>query len=203
MIETPELDQQLAQSKADLVSAQSNASLAKVTAERYQGLMKQNAVSQQDTDNAVAQLQAREAAVTSAEANVKRLEQMVSFERVVAPFDGVVTARNLDVGQLVGNSGSTTTAGAGTISGNKPMFEISDLQKSAGVRQCSADQFAGCQDGRIGDADSAAVSRRNIPRENWFGRRTRSIRRRVRCWRRLRWTTAMASCCREVTRRFT
>jgi RND family efflux transporter MFP subunit len=128
VIETPELDQQLAQSKADLVSAQSNASLAKVTAERYQGLMKQNAVSQQDTDNAVAQLQAREAAVTSAEANVKRLEQMVSFERVVAPFDGVVTARNLDVGQLVGTAGSTSTAGAGTITGNKPMFEISDLR---------------------------------------------------------------------------
>jgi RND family efflux transporter MFP subunit len=128
VIETPELDQQLAQSKAELVSAQSNAALAKVTADRYQGLLKQNAVSQQDTDNAVAELRAREAAVTSAEANVKRLEQMVSFERVVAPFDGVVTARNLDVGQLVGTAGSTTTAGAGTITGNKPMFEISDLR---------------------------------------------------------------------------
>ena len=129
LIETPELDQQLAQVKADLASAQSNAALARVTADRYQGLLKQNAVSQQDTDNAIAQLQARNAEVTSAEANVHRLQELVSFERVVAPFDGVVTARNLDVGQLVTSAGSTTTAGAGIVTGSKPMFEISAVQK--------------------------------------------------------------------------
>jgi len=129
LIETPELDQQLAQAKADLASAQSNAELAKVTANRYLGLLKQNAVSEQDTDNAKAQLQARNAEVNSAEANVKRLSELVSFERVVSPFDGVVTARNLDVGQLVSSAGSTSTPGTGTVIGSKPMFEISAVQK--------------------------------------------------------------------------
>jgi RND family efflux transporter MFP subunit len=128
VIETPELDQQLSQSKADLASAESNAALAKVTANRYQGLLQQNAVSQQDTDNALAQLQARNAEVSSAQANVRRLQELVSFERIVAPFDGVVTARNLDVGQLVTTAGSTTTPGAGIVTGNKPMFEVSAIQ---------------------------------------------------------------------------
>ena len=129
VIETPELDQQLAQAKADLATAQSNEALAKVTANRYQGLLQQNAVSQQDTDNAVAQLQARSAEVSSAQANVRRLQEMVSFERVVAPFDGIVTARNLDVGQLVSSAGSTTTPGAGTVTNSKPMFEVSAVDR--------------------------------------------------------------------------
>ena len=129
VIETPELDQQLVQAKADLATAQSNEALAKVTANRYQGLLQQNAVSQQDTDNAIAQLQARSAEVSSAQANVRRLEEMVSFEKVVAPFDGVVTARNLDVGQLVSSAGSTTTPGAGIVTNSKPMFEISAVDK--------------------------------------------------------------------------
>lgn len=128
VIETPELDQQLAQARADLASAQSNAALARVTADRYQGLLKQNAVSQQDTDNALAQLQARNSDVTSSEANVHRLQELVSFERIIAPFDGVVTARNLDVGQLVTSAGSTTTPGPGIVTGSKPMFEVSAVQ---------------------------------------------------------------------------
>ena len=128
VIETPELDQQLAQAKADLATAQSNASLAKVTANRYQGLIGQNAVSQQDTDNAVQQLEARNSQVASAQANVQRLEQLQSFERIVAPFDGVITARNLDIGQLITAAGSTTTPGAGTIAGNKEVFNISAIQ---------------------------------------------------------------------------
>jgi RND family efflux transporter MFP subunit len=128
VIETPELDQQLAQAKADLATAQSNASLAKVTADRYQGLIGQNAVSQQDTDNAVQQLEARNTQVTSAQANMQRLEQLQSFERIVAPFDGVITARNLDIGQLITANGSTTTPGAGIISGNKEVFDISAVQ---------------------------------------------------------------------------
>jgi len=128
VIETPELDQQLAQAKADLATAQSNASLAKLTANRYQGLIGQNAVSQQDTDNAVQQLEARNTQVTSAQANVQRLEQLQSFERIVAPFDGVITARNLDIGQLITANGSTTTPGAGLISGNKEVYDISAVQ---------------------------------------------------------------------------
>jgi len=129
VIETPEVDQQLVQAKADLATAQSNAALAKTTADRYQDLMSKNAVSQQDTDNAVSQLQARLTVVNSATANVHRLEELQSFERILAPFDGVVTARNVEVGQLISAAGSTTTAGAGTVVGNKALFEISALSK--------------------------------------------------------------------------
>jgi RND family efflux transporter MFP subunit len=127
VIETPELDQQLSQAKADLATAVSNASLAKVTADRYRGLIGQNAVSQQDTDNAVAQYEARNTEVASAQANARRLQEMQSFERIVAPFDGVITARNLDIGQLVTTAGSTTTTGAGTISGSKEVFDLSAI----------------------------------------------------------------------------
>ena len=128
VIETPELDQQLAQAKADLATAQSSAALAKVTSDRYQGLIGQNAVSQQDTDNADSQLRTANSQVNSAQANVQRLEQLQSFERIEAPFDGVITARNLDVGQLISSTGSTTTAGAGTVSGSKEVFDISAIQ---------------------------------------------------------------------------
>ena len=128
VIETPELDQQLEQAKADLATAQSNAGLAKTTAGRYQDLIGNNAVSQQDTDNAVTQLQARTTEVNSAQANVRRLEELQSFERIVAPFDGVITARNIDIGQLITATGSTTTAGAGTIVGSKEVFDISAIQ---------------------------------------------------------------------------
>jgi RND family efflux transporter MFP subunit len=127
VIETPELDQQLAQARADLATAQSNAALAKITAARYQGLIAQNAVSQQDTDNALAQLQASNTQVNSAQANVHRLEELQSFERIEAPFDGVITARNLDIGQLVTPAGSTTTPGAGIVSGSKEVFDLSAI----------------------------------------------------------------------------
>ena len=128
VIETPELDQQLAQAKADLATAQSNAALAKTTAGRYQDLIGNNAVSQQDTDNAVTQLQSTSTQVNSATANVRRLEELQSFERIVAPFDGVITTRNIDIGQLITATGSTTTAGAGTIIGSKEIFDISALR---------------------------------------------------------------------------
>jgi RND family efflux transporter MFP subunit len=128
VIETPELDQQLSQAKADLATAQSNAGLAKVTSDRYQGLIGQSAVSQQDTDNATSQLEARNTEVSSAEANVRRLEELQSFERIEAPFDGVITARNLDIGQLVTTTGSTTTPGAGTITSSKEVFDIAAIQ---------------------------------------------------------------------------
>jgi RND family efflux transporter MFP subunit len=127
VIETPELDQQLAQAKADLATAQSNQGLAKTTADRYADLIGNNAVSQQDTDNAASQLKATTTQVNSATANVHRLEELQSFERVVAPFDGVVTARNLDIGQLISATGSTTTAGAGTTVGNKEIFDVSAI----------------------------------------------------------------------------
>jgi RND family efflux transporter MFP subunit len=128
VIETPELDQELASAKADLATAKSNAGIAKVTADRYNDLIGRNAVSQQDTDNAVQALEARNTQVASSEANVQRLEELVSFERIVAPFDGVITARNIDTGQLISTAGSTNTTGAGTISGNKEIFDISAVR---------------------------------------------------------------------------
>lgn len=127
VIETPELDQQLAAAKADLATATSNAGLAKITADRYKDLIGRNAVSQQDTDNAANQLEARNTEVSSAAANVRRLEELQSFERIEAPFDGVITARNIDIGQLITTAGSTTTTGAGTVSGSKEIFDISAI----------------------------------------------------------------------------
>jgi RND family efflux transporter MFP subunit len=100
-IATPELDQQLAQAKADLNTAQANANNARIQAERYSGLVKSDAVSHQDTDTFVNQATATAATVRSAQANVERLRELQSFEKVYAPFDGVVTARNIDTGQLI------------------------------------------------------------------------------------------------------
>jgi RND family efflux transporter MFP subunit len=101
VIESPEVDQQLAQAKADLLTAEANAKYAKVTSSRYQDLVKSDAVSQQDTENFTTQAAATSTAVKSAQANVDRLEQLVSFEKIYAPFDGIVTARGIDVGQLI------------------------------------------------------------------------------------------------------
>jgi RND family efflux transporter MFP subunit len=100
-IATPELDQQLAQAEADLGTAEANAKNAHSQAQRYQGLVDSNAVSQQDTDTFTNQATATASAVKSAQANVERLKQLVSFEKVYAPFDGVVTARSIDIGQLI------------------------------------------------------------------------------------------------------
>jgi RND family efflux transporter MFP subunit len=106
-IATPELDQQLAQAQADLVTAQSSAGNAKVQAERYSDLVTSDAVSRLDTDTFVTQAATTSSAVKSAEANVQRLKELQSFEKVYAPFDGVVTARNIDIGQLI-TAGSTS-----------------------------------------------------------------------------------------------
>ncbi len=100
-IETPETDQQLQVAQADLQSAQANLNLAKTTAARYQNLLKLDSVSRQETDQAVSDEAAKTAAVAASEAAVRRLQQLVSFERIYAPFNGVVTARNTDIGQLI------------------------------------------------------------------------------------------------------
>jgi RND family efflux transporter MFP subunit len=100
-IESPEVDQQLSQAQADLGTATANLHLSQITADRFADLIKQDAVSQQDTDNATSDLASKSTAVKSAQANVDRLKQLVSFEKVYAPFDGVVTARNTDIGQLI------------------------------------------------------------------------------------------------------
>jgi RND family efflux transporter MFP subunit len=100
-IATPELDQQLAQAEAELNTAQANANNARIQAERYTGLVQSDAVSRQDTDTYVNQAASTAAQVRSAQANVARLHQLQSFEKVYAPFNGVITARNIDNGQLI------------------------------------------------------------------------------------------------------
>ncbi|MGB6432226.1 MAG: efflux RND transporter periplasmic adaptor subunit [Candidatus Acidiferrales bacterium] len=110
-IETPEVDQQLSQARADQATAQANLDLAKITADRYEGLLKTDSVSKQDADNAEGDFEAKRAALASAAANVKRLQDLQSFENIYAPFDGVITARNVDIGDLIdaGASGGTHT----------------------------------------------------------------------------------------------
>jgi RND family efflux transporter MFP subunit len=108
-IETPEVDAQLDQARADLNTAIANMKLAQVTAERYEGLKDTDSVSKQDVDNATSDYAAKKAMVASAQNNVKRLEQLQSFEKVYAPFDGVITARRTDVGYLI-NSGNAGPA---------------------------------------------------------------------------------------------
>src|ERR1700730_12529644 len=106
VIETPEVDQQLQQARSNLLTAQANPELAAITKSRYQGLLKSNAVSQQDVDNTVGTYNANKAIVEADQAAVEQYAALVSFEKVYAPFDGVITARNTDIGDLI-NSGSS------------------------------------------------------------------------------------------------
>jgi RND family efflux transporter MFP subunit len=118
-IDTPEVDRQLQQARADLATAEANYQLAKTTAARYQYLLETDSVAKQDVDNAVANDQAKKAMVQSAGENVKRLEDLQSFEKIYAPFDGVITARNTDIGALI-DSGSGGLA--------KELFHIAALR---------------------------------------------------------------------------
>lgn len=107
IIQTPEVDEQLSQARSTLNTAQANLELAQITRDRYQALLKKHAVAQQDVDNAVGTYTANKAIVDADTANVRHYEALVSFEKVYAPFDGVITARNTDIGDLI-NSGSNT-----------------------------------------------------------------------------------------------
>jgi RND family efflux transporter MFP subunit len=121
VIASPEVDQQLGQSRSNLETAQANLRLAEVTKNRYQDLLKTHAVSQQDVDNAVGSYSANKAIVDSNQANVKQLQALQSFEKIYAPFDGIITARNTDVGALI-DSGS-----AGGV--KTDMFHLSQADK--------------------------------------------------------------------------
>lgn len=106
LVETPEVDQQLQQARANLETAKANLELASITKARYQGLLKSHAVSQQDVDNAVGTFNANKAIVMADQAAADQYTALVSFEKIYAPFDGVITARNTDIGDLI-NSGNT------------------------------------------------------------------------------------------------
>jgi RND family efflux transporter MFP subunit len=118
-IETPEVDQQLSQAQADLATARANESLSNSTNVRWQGLLATESVSKQDADEKAGDAAAKKAAADSAAANVSRLRDLESFKRVVAPFSGVITARNTDIGALI-NAGQS----AGT-----ELFRIADVHK--------------------------------------------------------------------------
>jgi RND family efflux transporter MFP subunit len=114
VIDTPELDQQLDQARANLKTAQANEKLAEITATRWQNLLKTDSVSKQETDQAVQDLSARQATVESMTADVQRLEQLQSYEKVYAPFSGVITARNTDIGALI-NEGAGGSQGLAVV----------------------------------------------------------------------------------------
>ena len=114
VIETPELDQQLGQARANLKTGQANERLAQITATRWQNLLTTDSVSKQETDVAVQDLSAKQATVESMTADVQRLEQLQSYEKVYAPFSGVITARNTDVGALI-NAGAEGSQGQGVV----------------------------------------------------------------------------------------
>ena len=118
-IDTPDLDQQLIQAKADLATAVANQNLSQITAKRWAGLLAQDAVSRQDADDKNGDLAAKTALVASARANVDRLQALESFKRITAPFDGVVTTRSTDIGALISVGGVTDT----------PLFTVADERR--------------------------------------------------------------------------
>ena len=118
-IETPDLDQQLLQARADLATAKANAELARTTAQRWQGMLKTDAVSRQEVDDRVGESAAKDAMLQAAQANVDRLLATKAFARIVAPFDGTVTARETDVGALINAGGGTGPA----------LFEVANTRK--------------------------------------------------------------------------
>ena len=149
-IETPEIDQQLDQSRAELERMQANADLAGVTSNRWQGLLAKHAVSQQEADQTRANYIAAQAAVDASRANVRRLEQLQSYERIVAPFDGIITARNTDIGDLI-------DAGSGSANPRElfHMDAIGKLRIYVAVPEVYSDS--------IHDGDSAALTQDSIP----------------------------------------
>jgi RND family efflux transporter MFP subunit len=158
-IETPELDQQLDQSRAELERIQANAKLAGVTSDRWQALLAKHAVSEQEADQNKSNYIAAQAAVDASRANVRRLEQLQSYEKVVAPFDGVITARNVDIGDLID---------AGTAN-PRELFHLSapgKLRVYAAVPEIYA--------AHIRDGDIATLTQDSNPREVITGRVVRN-----------------------------
>ena len=155
-IETPEIDQQLDQSRAELERMQANAELAGVTSNRWVALLAKHAVSQQEADQTRANYIAAQAAVDASKANVRRLEQLQSYERIVAPFDGIITARNTDIGDLI-------DAGAGS-SNPRELFHMDAAGKlRVYVAVPEVDSNA------IHDGDSATLTQDSNPNEKITG----------------------------------
>ena len=155
-IETPELDQQVQQAQSDLATAQANLQLAQITADRWTKLLAKNAVSKQETDQATSDLNARQSALSAAQANVRRLQQLQGFEKVYAPFDGVITARNVDIGALI-QAGDTSS----------PKLELFHMASTDKLRLFVPvpEVYAN----EVHDGDHVAVTSDAIPNEKFTG----------------------------------
>jgi multidrug efflux pump subunit AcrA (membrane-fusion protein) len=174
IIDTPELDQQLQQGRADLETAKSNLALSKTTAERWQGLVKTRSVSQQSTDQAIDNLGATQASVDSYAANVRRLEALVSFEKVYAPFDGVITVRNTDTGWLINAGAGSPTAAAFPLaqSAGSPTAELFRLAQTSTLRIFVAVPEVYSRAARVGS--TATLTLDEFPSETFHGKVTRT-----------------------------
>jgi RND family efflux transporter MFP subunit len=139
-VETPDLDQQLQQARADLASAEANAALSASTAKRWQALKGTNAVSQQEIDEKTGDLNTKLSIVKSQRANVERLAATQGFKRIVAPFDGMVTARSTDVGALIGGSGSGSA-----------LFTLADTRQLRVYVQVPQNQAQGIRPGQTAE----------------------------------------------------
>lgn len=136
-IETPDLDQQILQARAELVRARSDASLAESTAKRWQALLASDSVSRQEAEERAADFQAKKAEVSALTANVERLLAQQQFKRLVAPFDGVITARNTDVGALIN----------GGMNSGSELFVVSDTRRLRVYVDVPQRQVANIQEG--------------------------------------------------------
>jgi multidrug efflux pump subunit AcrA (membrane-fusion protein) len=174
IIDTPELDQQLEQARADLETAKSNLALSKTTAERWQGLVKTRSVSPQSTDKAIDNLGATQASVDSYAANVRRLEAMVSFEKVYAPFDGVITVRNTDTGWLINAGAGSPTAALFPLaqSAGSPTAELFRLAQTSTLRIFVAVPEVYSRAARVGSV--ATLTLDEFPSETFRGKVTRT-----------------------------
>ena len=180
-ISTPELDQQLAQAQADLATAEANANNAHLQSQRYQDLVKSDAVSKQDTETFVNQAASTSAAVRSAQANVQRLKELQGFEKVYAPFDGVVTARGTDIGQLI-------TQGSGT-----ELFPHAGARNPPRLHQFARGVHAEHQARARRSTWVFPSTRASCSKARWCARRTPSTPAIAPCWWKSISTTARAS----------
>jgi RND family efflux transporter MFP subunit len=130
-IDTPDLDQQYEEAKGELAKAQADEALAELTAKRWEAMRDTAAVSQQDADEKAGEYEASKAAVTAAKATVAKLAALEAYKRIVAPFDGVVTARNVDVGALVNSTPTNNRLGElpGTSATPSALFEVADVHE--------------------------------------------------------------------------
>ena len=147
-IEAPDLDQQLLQARADLASQQASAKLSEATLNRRKTLVASNFVSAQEIDERTADLSNKNMAVKAGQANVERLEALAGYKKITVPFDGIVTARDTDVGALINAGGGSGPA----------MFVISDITQAARLRQRAAELRAVDQDRRQGRDHGAGIS---------------------------------------------